>query len=218
MAGGGSDPVIRKRKERTSLKKLRQKSSPSSSSSSPDAQNEQQQKEEKSQRKKKAPQQRFWKDEDMIEAIKMVQSKKMTSREASEVYNVPRSTLWDRVSGRVTHGVDQRTKRAELRREELTKNLEKVWGKPSAKEESTQTLDVVEESSSSSSSIKETTTTSSEERAGKRRKHNWKDEDMAKAIQMVKVSKVSTRVAAEFCQVPRSTLFDRVSGRVPWEK
>jgi hypothetical protein len=52
-----------------------------------------------------------WTDEDMLRAIELVHSKKMSARAAAAKCNVPRSTLWDRLSGRVTHGSDCRKKR-----------------------------------------------------------------------------------------------------------
>ena len=45
-----------------------------------------------------------WKSEHMVTAIAAVQSKKCTVREASEIYGVPKSTLHDRISGKVIHG------------------------------------------------------------------------------------------------------------------
>jgi hypothetical protein len=54
---------------------------------------------------------KLWNDEDMLQAMELVQQKKMSSRKAAAFCNVPRSTLWDRLSGRVIHGVDSRKKR-----------------------------------------------------------------------------------------------------------
>ena len=47
-----------------------------------------------------------WKAEDMVTAIAAVQSNKCTVREASEIYQmqVPKSTLYDRISSKVIHG------------------------------------------------------------------------------------------------------------------
>ena len=58
-------------------------------------------------RKKKG----LWKDEDMEKAIQMVRDGKASARGAAVQCNVPRSTLWDRLVGRVTHGVDRRRKK-----------------------------------------------------------------------------------------------------------
>jgi predicted DNA-binding protein (UPF0251 family) len=51
-----------------------------------------------------------WLDEDMIKAMELVRHKKLSTRKAAAMCNVPRSTLWDRLSGRVTHGIDCRKK------------------------------------------------------------------------------------------------------------
>ena len=40
----------------------------------------------------------------MVTAIAAVQSNKCSVREASEIYGVPKSTLHDRISGKVIHG------------------------------------------------------------------------------------------------------------------
>ena len=45
-----------------------------------------------------------WKAENMVTAIAAVQSNKCTVREASEIYQVPKSTLYNRISGKVIHG------------------------------------------------------------------------------------------------------------------
>lgn len=45
-----------------------------------------------------------WCESSMTEAIKACTEKKMSIRKASESYNVPRSTLADRISGRVLPG------------------------------------------------------------------------------------------------------------------
>ena len=45
-----------------------------------------------------------WNTENMAIAITAVQSNKCTIREASEIYQVPKSTLHDRISGKVIHG------------------------------------------------------------------------------------------------------------------
>ena len=51
---------------------------------------------------------RQWTDEDMEKAMALVKTTKMTTRQAALFCGVPRSTLWDRVSGKVAHGVDKR--------------------------------------------------------------------------------------------------------------
>jgi predicted DNA-binding protein (UPF0251 family) len=51
-----------------------------------------------------------WLDEDMIKAMELVRQKNLSTRKAAAMCNVPRSTLWDRLSGRVTHGIDFRKK------------------------------------------------------------------------------------------------------------
>jgi hypothetical protein len=51
-----------------------------------------------------------WDDDDMVRAMGLVREKKMSVRGAATHCNVPRSTLWDRLSGRVVHGVDSRKK------------------------------------------------------------------------------------------------------------
>jgi hypothetical protein len=43
-------------------------------------------------------QRKNWDDRDMIKAMRLVRSKKMSTKEASEYCNVPRSTLWDRLA------------------------------------------------------------------------------------------------------------------------
>ncbi|XP_062398533.1 uncharacterized protein LOC134088547 isoform X2 [Sardina pilchardus] len=48
-------------------------------------------------------QRKQWKDEDMVQAMEEV-ARGMPVRQACKVFNVPRNTLMDRVSGRVTHG------------------------------------------------------------------------------------------------------------------
>jgi hypothetical protein len=52
-----------------------------------------------------------WDDEDMSKAMELVREKKMSARAAAIQCNVPRSTLWDRLAGRVTHGIDRRRKK-----------------------------------------------------------------------------------------------------------
>jgi hypothetical protein len=52
-----------------------------------------------------------WTDEDMLCAIELVKTKQMSARAAATKCNVPRSTLWDRLSGRVVHGCDNRKRR-----------------------------------------------------------------------------------------------------------
>ena len=47
----------------------------------------------------------------MEKAIQMVREGKASARGAAVQCNVPRSTLWDRLVGRVTHGVDRRRKK-----------------------------------------------------------------------------------------------------------
>ncbi|KAJ8311700.1 hypothetical protein KUTeg_011055 [Tegillarca granosa] len=44
--------------------------------------------------------------------------------------------------------------------------------------------------------------------------HNWTNEAMARAIQEVKTNGMPVRKAAKMYSVPRSTLHDRISGRV----
>ena len=45
-----------------------------------------------------------WNAENMMRAIEAVQKNQCTIREASEIYRVPKSTLHDRISGKVIHG------------------------------------------------------------------------------------------------------------------
>ena len=45
-----------------------------------------------------------WNAENMMRAIEAVQKNECTIREASEIYRVPKSTLHDRISGKVIHG------------------------------------------------------------------------------------------------------------------
>ena len=47
---------------------------------------------------------RLWINENMQKAIVAVEGEGMSVRRASELYDVPRSTLYDRVSGKVEHG------------------------------------------------------------------------------------------------------------------
>lgn len=47
---------------------------------------------------------KIWNAESMVQAIEAVQKNVYTIREASEVYKVPKSTLHDRISGKVVHG------------------------------------------------------------------------------------------------------------------
>ena len=47
---------------------------------------------------------------------------------------------------------------------------------------------------------------------GKKRKR-WNPDDMARAIDLVEKKKMSARAAALLCNVPRSTLWDRLSNR-----
>lgn len=45
-----------------------------------------------------------WDDVSMVKALKAVEEEGMSVRHASELFGVPKSTLYDRVSGRVQHG------------------------------------------------------------------------------------------------------------------
>ena len=45
-----------------------------------------------------------WNAENMMRAIKAVQKNQCTIRETSEIYKVPKSTLHNRISGKVIHG------------------------------------------------------------------------------------------------------------------
>ena len=45
-----------------------------------------------------------WKDENMVKAMEEVAKCKMSIREAATRYNIPKSTLGDRITGRVQHG------------------------------------------------------------------------------------------------------------------
>ena len=47
---------------------------------------------------------KIWNAENMAKAIAAVQKNECTIREASEIYKVPKSTLYDRISGKVIHG------------------------------------------------------------------------------------------------------------------
>jgi hypothetical protein len=49
-----------------------------------------------------------WADEDMLCAIELASTTNISARIAADLCNVPRSTLWDRLSGRVIHGIDKR--------------------------------------------------------------------------------------------------------------
>ena len=53
-----------------------------------------------------------WRDKDMQDALVSVKEKKMTIRGAAKKYNVPYSTLKDRVKGRVLHGTKPGVKTA----------------------------------------------------------------------------------------------------------
>ena len=53
---------------------------------------------------KAAQKQKQWSDEAMLAAMEDVKSKKLSLSLAAKVHNVPRSTLHDRISGRVLHG------------------------------------------------------------------------------------------------------------------
>ena len=47
---------------------------------------------------------RKWTDEAMEKAIKSIESEGVSLREAAEMYEIPRSTLYDHVRGQVEHG------------------------------------------------------------------------------------------------------------------
>ena len=47
-----------------------------------------------------------------------------------------------------------------------------------------------------------------------KRYRNWTESDMERAVKLVK-SRYSKREAAHQCEVPRSTLWDRINGRKP---
>jgi hypothetical protein len=64
--------------------------------------------------KKRKFKKRKWSHEDMTLAMQLVQERCMSARAAAMTCNVPRSTLWDRLSGRVTHGVDNRRKKPKI--------------------------------------------------------------------------------------------------------
>lgn len=60
------------------------------------------------------PPHRRWSHDDMTRAIHLVTYHSMSMPTAAQLCNVPISTLWDRVRGKVVHGVDRRRKRKNI--------------------------------------------------------------------------------------------------------
>ena len=70
-----------------------------------------------------------WNDQNMMDAMRNVKDHGMTIRGAAKKYNVPYSTLKDRIKGRVKHGVKPGVKTV-LRpeeEEELVKFIQVSW-------------------------------------------------------------------------------------------
>ena len=50
------------------------------------------------------PYYKVWNNESMEKAIESVKQQEFSVRQAAEVYSIPKSTLHDRISGKVVHG------------------------------------------------------------------------------------------------------------------
>ena len=65
-----------------------------------------------------------WTDENMARALELVHNKKMSVREAAIRFNVPKSTLGDRTSGRIQHGSVSGPKKGSLESVDWTTGLD----------------------------------------------------------------------------------------------
>nr|XP_054764526.1 uncharacterized protein LOC129271180 isoform X1 [Lytechinus pictus] len=141
--------------------------------------------------------------EDIEEAVRLVKQKEMALRAAAKKFNIPRSTLHDKVLGRTAV-------KCKLGRASFVIATEEA-------QLSNWALQMSDKDTPSPPPInpndKEENPIAVDEKRVKKRRVGYSQEDMELAVRMVKKKEMTLRAAAKKFNVPRSTLHDKVFGR-----
>ena len=153
--------------------------------------------------------------EQLDEALQKVLAREMDVITACEEFNVPRSTLYDRVRQRRHAEKSQRRGDVDVEENYQAKTLATGLAVEAERMDligevpTTKTLGVLDKLATGANSNK----LNAKNKVGRRPRGTWKQEDMIKAFNAVREKRMTIRKASQTYNIPNSTLGDRLTGK-----